>query len=294
MRVSQSLLLQRANRDLDLQSRRLLELQKQASSAKRVMRPSDDPLATIKIMESKGTIRRIDNSLRSGKYVQAWYNVTDSTLQEIEQSIVRAKEIALSQANSTASTATRSISVKEVKVIYDQIVQLANTRIGDRYIFGGSKTHTVPVDREDDYTPIYQGNDQEMSVRINGEQTLAINVTALEVLSDNGVLEAIQDLIDGLEGDDQPTIAGTLDTLGQAAEGLNTSLAKVGSRATALENQTNLMTMSRLDIQETLSEYEDADIAKVFTELTTQQMVYEAALRSTATTFNSASLMNFI
>jgi flagellar hook-associated protein 3 FlgL len=293
MRVTQRLLFESTMRELDTTTRKLLNLQKQAAYGRRVLRPSDDPLAAQRIQDLKASLRRIDPALRNGQYVQSWLQISESTMQEMEETLERAKELATSQSSSTASASTRQMTAEELKNLYDQIVQLANTRLGDRYIFGGSQTQSPVVERDDLFNPTYTGNGQEIQVRTNGQETIAMNVTARDMLETNGVLETLRDLINALEANDTTAITAQLTGLDQGMAALNDFISDVGSRSKVLERQGEAQKDAQIDLQETLSEYEDADIARVLTELTTQQTVYEAALRTTAM-ITRTSLVDYI
>ncbi len=86
---------------------------------------------------------------------QGWLELTDSTLDDIGSLITRAKELAVYQATETSSAQTRADTAEEVKQIYDQLIQLANTQYNGSYIFAGYKTGTAPFSRDDGYNITY-------------------------------------------------------------------------------------------------------------------------------------------
>jgi flagellar hook-associated protein 3 FlgL len=293
MRVTERLIFESTLRELDTTKRKLLELQKQAASGRRVLRPSDDPSAAQRIQGLRASLRRIDPSLRNGQYVESWLMVSESSLQQMEETLERIKELAISESSSTASASSRQMTAQEVKELYDHMVQLANTRLGDRYIFGGTQTTSPPVQRDDVYNPTYTGNAQEINVRVHDQQTIAMNVTATDVLEANGVLQTLKDLINALESDDPTAIANQITGLDQGMAALNGSIADLGSRGEALEGHVTSQKDAQVELQETLSEYEDADMALVLTSLVNEQTAYEAALRVTSMITRS-SLLDFM
>lgn len=294
MRVSQGQIFDTCRLELERSANRLLSLQRQAATAKRVLRPSDDPLAAARISETRGFLARIDQGLRNKDYVDSWLSVTSSSLSQISDALVRAKELAISQANATASAASRWASAQEVKQLYDQIVQSVNARLGNRYVFGGTSTLTHPVERDDSYNASFRGNDAKMSIRVGDEQTLVMNVTAQEALQEVGALETLRDLISSLESNDTGGVASQLEGIDEAMDAINACLAEVGSRAKALEGHGELLSEMQLDLQEALSGLQDADTVQVFMDLANQQVVYEAALRAAASVINRSSLMRFL
>jgi flagellar hook-associated protein 3 FlgL len=293
MRVTQHLLFESSYRQLDQSTRRLLEIQLQAASGKRVLKPSDDALSAQKILDIKASLRRIDPGLRNGQYTESWLNLSESSLGEMEDALVRAEEVAVSQSSGTASASTRQEAAEEIKQIYDLVVQLANTRMGDRYIFGGTETQVAPVQRDDLFNPTYSGNDQDISVRIHSGQTIKLNVNVKDVLESNNILTSLRDMITALEADDPAGVVAQLDVLKPGLEALNGTVAEIGSRINSIDSHAGAQKDLQLSLQETLSEYEDADMALVFTDLVNQQTVYQAALKSTAMV-TRMSLVDFL
>ena len=74
---------------------------------------------------------------------------TDHALEDLGEVVVRAKELALSQASGASSSEDTRLGVaEEVGQLFQRAVATANTRIGDRYIFGGFKTDRMPLSTE--------------------------------------------------------------------------------------------------------------------------------------------------
>jgi flagellar hook-associated protein 3 FlgL len=267
-----------------------------------VNKPSDDPLSAQKILDIRSALRQIDPTLRNGQYVNSWLSVTETSLRQIEDALARAKELALSESSDTSDAATRRMVAGEVKQLFDSVVQLANTRFGGRYIFGGTQTQTPPVERGVDtsnpdypYDLRFNGNDDKIQIRIYGDQNISMNITAQEALGDenNGALATLRDLINALENNDASGIRATLDALDQSMDTLRYSIAEGGSRINAIDAYGESQLEFQLDLEETLSEYQDADMARVYTDLISQQTTYESALKTTAM-ITRLSLMDFI
>lgn len=282
MRVSQQLLMETTYRDLNRGAERLLRLQKQAASGRRVLDPSDDPMSALRIMELRGELSRIDPAQRKSEYVVSWLSLTESCIQRMEDVLARAKEIAVSQASATATAETRASAAMEVRQLFDEMVMLANTKMGDRYIFGGTQTLTAPLTRDSDYVATFHGNGAKVEVGVGGGRTVPMNVTAVETLKATGVMETLRDLISALESNAPEAIRATLDGLDSGYEGLLSVHTEVGARVKSLESNNEDLGELRLDLEGILSEYQDADMARLLTDLINQQTIYEATLRTTA------------
>ncbi len=293
MRVSQKLLMESTYSQLNRAGEGLLKLLQQASTGKRVLNASDDPISALRIMEMKNELSRIDPAKRKSEYVKSWLSLSESALQNMEEVLVRAKEIALSQGSATANSQTRASAAVEVRQLYDHILALANTRLGDRYIFGGTQTLVVPVERDDDYQASFNGNQESIQVDVGLGRTVAMNVEITGVLRDNQVLETLRGLITALESNDAQAVTQSLDGLEQGHDALLALRGEVGSRIRSIESNAENLSDLELNLQGTLSDYQDADMAKLLTDLANQQTAYEAALRTTAM-ITRLSLIEFL
>lgn len=293
MRVSQKLLMESTYTQLNRAGEELLTLLQQASTGKRVLNPSDDPVSATRIMEMKNELSRIDPAKRKGQYVNSWLSLSESAIQNMEEVLARAKEIALSQGSATATSETRAGAAVEVRQLYDQIVTLSNTRLGERYIFGGTQTLVPPVVRDDNYQASFNGNEESIQVGVGLGRTVAMNVGITGVFRDNQVLDTLQGLIQALENNDPQAIAASLQGLDRGYDAMLELHGEVGSRMRAVESNSDNLGDLQLNLEGTLSDYQDADMAKLLTELANQQTAYEAALRTTAM-ITRLSLLEFL
>jgi flagellar hook-associated protein 3 FlgL len=126
-----------------------------------------------KVLDYRKTICAIDQYNRNIAHGESWLDLTDSTLNAVGDSLIRAKELALSQANATANADTMKAVDEEVKNIYDHLLQLANTKLGNSYIFAGHKTDTPPFSRDDDYIASYNGEAEVTDITCEAASTLS-------------------------------------------------------------------------------------------------------------------------
>ena len=157
MRVTKNLMAGTMTRNLFKNIEQVFKTQNVISTGKRINRPSDDPIGIGKVLNYRAMISSIEQYDKNIAHGESWLDLTDSTLDSVGESLIRAKELALSQANATANENTMDAVAEEVKNIYDHILQLANTRFENSYIFAGHNTDTAPFSRNDDYIASYSG-----------------------------------------------------------------------------------------------------------------------------------------
>ena len=165
------------------------ELQNQAATQKRVTKPSDDPVASSRVLFGRTEQRSNDQFVKNLNYAKSFLAFTEQSLTELTEVVARAKELALGQASDGSSNAqTKAAIAAEIKQLHDQAVQIGNRKLGERFIFGGYKTTTKPFDVDGNYA----GDQGEMKIHIDKETFLAMNLPGDVVfqgrgLTDNGI-----------------------------------------------------------------------------------------------------------
>ncbi|MCX7982221.1 MAG: flagellar hook-associated protein FlgL [Syntrophales bacterium] len=112
-------------------------LEKMATQ-KQVNRPSDDPVGITRILGIRTQQAAVDQYKANISTCESWITMTEAKLNSVNEILVKARELALSQATATASSETRKIAADQVKGIIEELLSLANSRLGDRYLFAGS------------------------------------------------------------------------------------------------------------------------------------------------------------
>lgn len=296
MRLTNRLMADTVLNSLYKNTQQLLKLQEVVSSEKRINRPSDDPIGMGKILDYRKVLSSIDQYNTNITHGKTQIDLTESCLEAIDDLVLKARRIAVDQ--STGELETRPTAAQEVKNIYDQILQLANTKLGDTYILSGHQTDTAPFSRDADYNATYHGDDGDIRIIVGDNLDIKINVTGEDALrSGVDVFDSLRDLINGLE--DPDTTAGTaqiatqVTPLSNALDQIKAVRAEAASTFIQLETTENQLANFKLNIEDMLSDTEDADMAQAIVELQIQQTAYETSL-ATAARILQRSLMDFL
>jgi flagellar hook-associated protein 3 FlgL len=173
LRVSDSMNYNKTNEALSKNRTEMSDLQTQAASQKRVNKPSDDPVGTTQIMKSKTESKGIEQYLKNLDFAQSFLNFTDQSLDEVTGALTRAKELTLSQANDpSASDITRKAVATEIRQLYNQTLQVANRKMGNRFVFGGYDTTSTPFKADG----TYKGDRGEIMIEINKGSYVPMNL----------------------------------------------------------------------------------------------------------------------
>ncbi|MFH1021838.1 MAG: flagellar hook-associated protein FlgL [Planctomycetota bacterium] len=180
MRVTNQLL-----RDTSLQSyqdvlNRMVVRQNQITSGKRVMAPSDDPVAVNTILKFQGQIERMGQYQKNIQEGIARLQTSDGAVGNVLELYRRAKAIAIDQADSAADIGDRAGLAFEVGEILSESVSIANMRLGTRYLFAGSKDAATPFEIVQGQFVAYNGNADAIRAYIDDGTMETVNLAGNE------------------------------------------------------------------------------------------------------------------
>lgn len=184
MRIADKMQYEQVKTNVGKNRSQMSELQNQAATQKRVTKPSDDPLAASRVLSNRIDLQGNKQFSKSLGYARSFIEYTDQSLADLSEVLMRAKELALSQASdSSANEDSRRAVATEVEQLYSQMVNIGNRKLGDRFIFGGFRTQNAPFSLKGDY----KGDAGEMNVHIDKEAFLAMNVPGGRVFLGQGI-----------------------------------------------------------------------------------------------------------
>lgn len=124
---------------------RFLELQKQMSSGRRINKPSDDPIGTIRDLDYRKELSKIQQYRGAIAQGQNWMGVYDNNLADINNMLSSARELAVAMANETFDKDARLASASEVSSMLERIIEIANDELEGKSIFAGFRTNIKPM-----------------------------------------------------------------------------------------------------------------------------------------------------
>lgn len=184
MRVTSQMLAARTTANLSSSVARLLALQTQMSTARKLLRPSDDPIGVTRDLSYRTTIDNITQYQGNISAARTQLNTIEQALGTAGTILGTARELATAMADDTFDQTAREGAVAEAKSLLDQMIRLANTQIEGRYIFSGHQTRTAAILA----TPsgmVYQGDRGVISAQIEAASTVGINLIGSDVFLGN-------------------------------------------------------------------------------------------------------------
>ncbi len=308
------------------------DLQLKGATLKRVAKPSDDPVGNVELLAKRSQNVDAEQYLRNLNFAQTQLSYTENLLEEMTDILVKAKELAVGQASSIYSPEIREGVSKEIHQMRQQMLGLANKRMGNRYMFSGQKVLTRPFDQHGQY----QGDKNKINIEINKDVFVPINITgsdlffskenkpldrsaldlkapgvevdleldaatvrgpASESKTAQGVPVSVFDELRALENalltDNPQLIQGLLERLDTSIERVVTFRTEIGAVTNTVSNAETNIEKTKLLNEAHKSKIEDADVTELMTDLQKEQNILKATYRASSNLMNT-SLMDFL
>lgn len=143
LRVTQSQLYGRFTSNMNQSLSALIETNLQSTSQLKVNRPSDDPTAAGLIISSKATIQRLNYYTDNLGTAKGWLSVSDSVLSSngsVMNILDDIQNLAVQASTGTYTKEQRLQIGEEIRQYMYQLINLSNSKFGDKHIFAGQKT----------------------------------------------------------------------------------------------------------------------------------------------------------
>jgi|DewCreStandDraft_5_1066085.scaffolds.fasta_scaffold01729_23 flagellar hook-associated protein 3 FlgL len=293
MRISMQRMVDRTIANIAMNLEKLVALQEQAASGKRLLRPEDDPAGVRRAISLRAGLAATQRYLDNIQDSDDWMSATDAALGHIADLMTKALTLAEKGASDTVSADERRALAAEVDQLLQEAISTGNTRLTDRYIFAGFKTTTQPftlVPGPPDQV-IYNGDSGQIRREIEPGETVTVNVTGDTAFP--AVFEQLIGLRDDLLADDRAAVQARISQLQAAQQGVLDVQATVGARQGHLSGASERLENMKLMLTDLLSRVEDADMAETIVRLTEQETVYQAVLQASASAI-PPSLWSFL
>lgn len=303
MRISTNTLYQAGFAKLsDLQSNQS-KLQQQIATGRRILSPSDDPIASARALEVSHE-KNVNNSFAdTRKVAQLKLNTLEANLTSVTNLLVATQSSLVAAGNGALSNAERKIIGTELQGSLEALIGLANTKdAAGNFIYSGFKSDTAAFTA----TPTgatYNGDAQQQLLQVDPQRQMSVNVTGDTLfLNGSNVFSTLKDIVTLLNTPitDATTQANFTSGLSTAIGKLQGSVDNVLNVRTAIGTKLNELdaldvagTDRDLQYSQSLSDLQDLDYTAALTDLAKQQTIIEAAQKSFVTT-TSLSLFDFM
>lgn len=166
-------------------SEQSLKTQNQISSNKRVLTPSDDPVASTRILQLNQDQAIRDQYKENVDRVQGRLDLEEAQLTAVGEIVVRIKELTIQAGNGAYTLTDRKAIAEEIDQRMTELASLMNSKdASGEYIFSGFKGETLPFVKNEAGGYDYKGDEGRRYVSIASSSTIATNDSGKSVFVD--------------------------------------------------------------------------------------------------------------
>lgn len=285
MRISNAMLAGNITANLFRQNALMYKTQEMIVSGKRINRPSDDPIGMSNVMGYRSTISSLDQYTENITNAKMRIDTAENVLEIVSDLLHDAKDIAFD-----TNPDVRLNLAQDVALIRDQVLQIANYQLNDKYLFSGDMTDTTPFNA----AGVYAGDNGDADYIIGKNAQIAIAADGGNIFQGAADIFAVLDTLETeLIAGNATGITNQITPLDNAIDNINTVRARNAGVYKRLEATENHYAYFKLNVEELMSRTEDADLASAIVDFQSQQTTYESTL-ATSSMIMQKSLVDFI
>ena len=287
-RISDATIFDSSVRNIQRNRLALQQLQLRAGSGKRLNALSDDPSGTSQLLGLRRALGRIEQFERNINSARANLEASEAALAGVTGDLIKIRELAVSADGPDLGEFDQIQS--QVEELFEDLLQLANTRSGSGFVFGGFRNASAPFTAAADFDPglpspavTYNGDTGEIDVQIGETSTITTNLVGSDVFqSAVDVFDVVGDLRDALRTQDLTEVQNSLTRIDSAIEQVVNARGVVGARVNRLDVAEEQLQSLDVTLEKERSGIEDADTVRAITDLVNRENTLQASLAVTA------------
>ena len=251
----------RMTREIARQSKlsdQLDRIQTQISGGKKLLRASDDPVASGRIATIGKTQASTATWSANVKTASAQVSQADAVLGSVSNLLVRARELTLSASSATTNPADRASIAAELSAIADEIDGFAATRDSNGEPLFATNAKQVRFDADISFAPVPSAGD-------------------VFVVGGNSLSTGLRDAAAAISGGDSAGMGAALTTLADSIGHVADTRASMGLSAGRLERIGDSLEARSITLADERSAVEDTDLSVAIAQLNAQNLTLEAA-----------------
>jgi len=271
------------------------------SSGKSILQASDNPYGASHAIDLQSQLDGLSSYASNVQDGTSWTTTAESSMGNMGQLLQRVRQLTVQAGNGTYNQGDLNSIAAEITQLTETVKQDANIQYAGQYVFSGTATTTPPYLQG--ASDAYAGDNGQIARTIGPGASVAVN-TNVSTLLGNGQAAKDGKLLDVLRTITQHLNEGTAES--KAAlnstdlKGLDANMEVLSQLQATAGSTTNQLNMAesrieslQLSVTKTLSNTQDADLAKTSIAFSSEQAAYSAALRAGASIVQE-SLLNFL
>jgi flagellar hook-associated protein 3 FlgL len=289
---------------MDKSTVQLAKLMQQMATNKRIQLPSDDPIASVRLLRvqrEEAAIKQYNTNINN---VTSNLSIQETNLMSSSDTLLNIRDLLLWAANGSNTPEDLSAIANELESLEKTIVSFANVRDEEgRYLFSGTLSDT-PAVTFDETTQSYivTGNEKHREAAVANGIFVTENVTAKEIFGNQ--VEALNDLHALVAALNSPTlstdiqaakalISQTINSIDATQSGVLAAVTDIGGRHNTLSLLSETNSQVSLTNQKIEGDLSSVDYAKASVDLANYQLALQAS-QKTYVKINELSLFSLM
>lgn len=288
-RVSTSQIFSNAQNHISTAREREVSSATKAATQKEITKPSQSPGQWTVAANLKDDLSIRENIAKNAQFANGFLTASDNTLAQLQELVGRTHVLAI-EAGGSASVSPEQYHrvLPEVEGLFQNVLQALNTEFGHRPIFGGYQSQHKAFDSEGRFL----GDDGKIEVEIDRNLKVPVNLSGSQIIMGEGVrggvnlIETYNTLLEGLREGNIDRVRSSLEGLTNVVDQLSLGRTQIAGSMSEIQKALDSHQIQQEQGQKVVSELEDADPIKVFSDLVRDQTVLRAAIETNRKVLN--------
>ena len=300
MRISTNTLYQNGISKISSLQAEQSKLQQQIASGRRILEPSDDPLAASRVLQLSQAQSLNTQYANNRKIAITHLSGQDISLASINE-LLTTTQTTLVGAAGTLTTTQKTVLATQLSGALETLLGLANTQdAAGNYMYAGFQNRAKPFTASVTGAT-YNGDSNQQLLQVDGQRQMAVNALGNSVFQANGndIFTTYKNII-GILNNPASTdaaiataVASAISSIKDANSNVALVRSSVGSKLNEIDALNDVGTSRDIQYAQSLSSLQDLDYAQALSDVAQKQTILEAAQKSFVK-ITSLSLFDFI
>lgn len=178
MRIATSMIYRRGIKWMSDHQKGLAKAQEQISSGRKILKPSDDPTNSARLMELNKQVKLNQQYSRNIILANGRQGIEEVAVRDSIDVLQRTRELTIQAKNAALTSENRQSISLEIKQLREQLMANANAKDSDgAYLFAGFKEQSQPFTTGADGSIIYNGDQGQRSLQIGPSRQVPVGDT---------------------------------------------------------------------------------------------------------------------
>ncbi len=268
------------------------------STQKRIREISDDPIGMARSIRYRDRIAETDQFVKNVDYSRGFIARSEAAINDINENLMRVKELAIAAASDTYNASSREASGLEVNQIMNAVVQAGNSQYNGRFVFSGFRSTSPALSVEGDYL----GDDGAIFIEIGAGDFKQVNLQSRNLFEASieerevgrmNMVQALDTVYDGMMRNDKFQIQKGLNELDFHLDKTTSYQASLGALSSTFEQTMARTEKDRDFTKAALSSVEDSDIFHASSEFKRTETIMQSTMLATNKMLQP-NLLNFM